>query len=125
MPEEDIPQKKIGLAETILVLMAVGIEELLEAAVLVFTLGTGIILTEIMNAATAGVIEMYMLLRGGRGIMRLVVTPVCATIDAATGGLAPGKFIGLSIGIWLINRPEKSEVLNVIASPAGARGVTV
>lgn len=121
MEEEDIQKKKIGLSETILVLITVGIEELFEAFILVFTLGAGIIVTEIMNAAMAALIEMYMLLRGGKGVMRLVVTPVCAVLDAATGGLAPGKFIGVSIGIWLINRPEKSGIINLAASPAGAK----
>ena len=114
MPEES-PQKIIGLAETILVLMLVGIEELFEAAILVFTLGAGILVTEIMNGAMAMLIEMYMLLRGGKGVKKLIVTPVCAMIDAATGGLAPGKFIGLAMGIWMINRPEKFGALESVA----------
>ncbi|OGM92667.1 hypothetical protein A2372_00465 [Candidatus Wolfebacteria bacterium RIFOXYB1_FULL_54_12] len=115
MPEES-PQKIIGLPETVLVLMIVGIEELFEAFILVITLGAGIIITEIMNAAMAALIEMYMLLRGGKGVKKLIVTPVCAMIDAATGGFAPGKFIGLAMGIWMINRPEKFGALESVAS---------
>lgn len=116
MAEEDIGKEKtIGLAETIFMLTLVGMEELFEAGILVITLGAGIIITELMNAAMAALIEMYMLLRGGQGVMKLIVTPVCAAIDAATGGLAPGKFIGVAIGIWLINHPEMSGKLGMAA----------
>ena len=106
---EAIDKKTIGLAEALLVLTLVGIEELLEAVILVITLGAGIIITEIMNAAMAALLEMYMLLRGGRGVMKLIVMPICAMVDAATGGLAPGKLIGMSIGIWIIDHPSKLE----------------
>lgn len=97
------------MAETVLVLTLVGVEELFETLILVITLGAGIIITEMMNAAMAALLEMYMLLRGGRGVMKLIVVPICAMIDAATGGLAPGKLIGMSVGIWIINHPSKLE----------------
>lgn len=107
--EEDVINKKIiGMAETILVLMLVGIEEIFEVFILVITIGAGIIITEIMNVAMAGLIEMYIILRGGRGVKKLIVQPICAVVDAFTGGLLPGKFVGTAIAIWVINHPEKT-----------------
>lgn len=109
MTEEAPQEKTIGLAETIFVLLLVGIEEFFEFLILVITLGAGILVTEPMNLAMASLIEMYMIFRGGRGVMKLIVQPIGASINAFTANLAPGKTIALAAGIWLINNPEKME----------------
>ncbi|HBI25311.1 MAG: hypothetical protein UT41_C0003G0011 [Candidatus Wolfebacteria bacterium GW2011_GWC2_39_22] len=120
MPEEEIKQKTIGLAETIFVVLLVGTEEFFEFLILVITLGTGIIVTEPMNLATGLAIEAYMLLRGGRGVMKLIVQPIGTSINAATANLAPGKTVALVAGIWIINNPDKMEkVMGAIAKVTG------
>lgn len=121
--DEAINEKTIGLVETILVLTIVGVEEIFEVIILLITLGTGILITEFMNGAMAALLEMYMVLRGGRGVMKLIVTPICALIDAATGGLAPGKLIGAAIGIWVINHPSKLEKMAEKITKGSSRGV--
>lgn len=123
MEDDAIKENTISLPETIFILLLVGMEELVEIAILVLTAGAGIIVTEIMNGAVAALIEMYMLLRGGRGIMKLVVQPIGAAIDAATGGLAPGKFIATGAGIWIINHPEKVEKLMGVIGKIGGKVV--
>ena len=92
-----------------LMLVFVGVEEAFEALILVITLGVGIIIVEVMDGAMMAVLEMYMVYRGGRGVMRLIVEPIGAIINGVTGGLAPGKTVATAIGIWLINHPSRIE----------------
>lgn len=118
--DEDQDKKLIGLAEAIFIVLLVAAEELIEFAILLVTLGAGIIIVEIMNGAMFMVIEMYMLLRGGRGLMKLIVQPIGAAINGATGGLAPGKTVALMTGIWIMNHPEKIDrAMGVVAKMTG------
>lgn len=107
MPEESPQQKTIGLPETIFLVLLVGIEELTEAVILIVTLGAGIIVTEPMNLGMFSLIEMYMLLRGGKGLMKLIVEPIGSFINGISADILPGKTVGLIAGIWVINNPEK------------------
>ena len=138
MPEDEIAQKIIGLPETIFIILLVGFEELIEAVILLFTLGLGIIVVEVMNGGMFALIEMYMLLRGGRGVMRLIVEPIGTAINGFSGGVLPGKTVATGCGIWIINHPEKIEkalgmvgkvtgqVVQIAATAAsGAVGTTV
>ena len=109
MPEEVSQHKIIGLAETMFIMLLVGIEELIELLILLITLGAGIIIVEVMNGAVFMMIGMYIFLRGGKGVMKLIIQPIGAFINGATLGLAPGKTIALGTGIWIINHPEKME----------------
>lgn len=114
--DEEIKTKKVGLAETIFLVLLVGLEEFIEVAILLVTLGTGIVVVEIMNIATAALLEMYMLLRGGVGVKRLLVQPLGAFFDGLLGTILPIKTISTVIGIWMINNSEKIEK---VVGPAG------
>lgn len=114
--DEEIKTKKVGLAETIFLVLLVGLEEFIEVIILLVTLGTGIMVVEIMNGVTAAALEMYMLLRGGTGIKRLLVQPLGAFFDGLLGTILPIKTLSTVIGIWMINNSEKIEK---VVGPAG------
>lgn len=114
--DEEIQTKTIGLAETIFLVLLVGAEEFMEVIILLVTLGTGIIVVEIMNVATAILMEMYMLFRGGTGVKRLLIQPLGAFFDGILGTILPIKTLAMVIGIWMINNSEKIEKLT---GPAG------
>lgn len=126
MEENEIKNKTIGLPETIFIGLLVGIEELAEAVILIVTLGLGIIVVEVMNGAMFLIIEMYMLLRGGRGIMKLIVEPIGAAINGFSGGILPGKTVAALTGIWVINNPEKiDKITGGMTKFIGQIGTTV
>lgn len=113
---DEIRTKTVGLAEAIFLVILVSFEELAEVAILLVTLGAGIMVVEIMNVATAAVLEMYMLLRGGVGIKRLVVQPLGMVFDGLLGTVLPIKTVSTMIGIWMINH---AEVVDQVMGPAG------
>ncbi len=122
--EKDNGNKIIGLPETIFITLLVGMEELVEFLILVITLGTGIIVVEIMDGVVGAGLEMYMALRGGRGIVKWVVEPIGAFINGISLCLLPGKTIATLAGIWAINHSEKIEKkLNVIGKSAGGSAI--
>ncbi|HBT74771.1 TPA: hypothetical protein DEB29_02045 [Candidatus Wolfebacteria bacterium] len=114
--DEEIKTKTVGLAETIFLVLLVGIEELVEVAILLVTLGAGIGVVEIMNIGMVALLEMYMIFRGGVGIKRLIVQPLGGVLDGILGTILPIKTISTMIGIWMINNSEKIEK---IVGPAG------
>ena len=87
-------------------LLLVGVEELVEFFILVITLGTGIMVVEVMDGAMGGVLEMYMGLRGPGGITKWIVEPIGTFINGISGSLLPGKTVATAVGIWVINHPE-------------------
>lgn len=120
MEENEIQEKIIGLPETILMTLLVGVEELAEFAILVFTLGLGIIVVEVMNGAVGGVLEMYMALRGGKGIVKWIVQPIGAFINGISGCLLPGKTVAMLTGIWVINHPAMlAKITNIVGRATG------
>ncbi len=118
--EEQVEEEgsKINLAEAVIVLGLVGVEELLEAILIIFTVGFGIFIVEIMDIGTALAVEMYIYMRGGSGFWKLIVEPIGAIINGATAGIAPGKTVALGVAIHLINHPEKLGALEKVAQVA-------
>lgn len=119
--EDEVGQKLIGLPETILMTLLVGGEELLEFAILMITLGAGIIVVEVMNIAVGAALEMYMLLRGGKGVMKMIVQPIGSFINGISGCLLPGKTVAMLVGIGVINHPEFiSKAVKLVGKMAGS-----
>lgn len=120
MSEAEIKQNIIGLPETIFILLLVGMEELVEFFILVITLGTGIMVVEVMDGAMGGALEMYMGLRGPGGIIKWIVEPIGTFINGISGSLLPGKTVATAVGIWVINHPEVIDKLaGAVAKVAG------
>lgn len=114
--EDEVKTKTVGLAEAIFIVLLVSFEELAEVGILLVTLGAGIMVVEVMNVATGAALEMYMLLRGGVGIKRLIVQPLGMVFDGLLGTVLPIKTVSTMIGIWMINHPETVEQ---VAGPVG------
>lgn len=122
--EKDNGNNIIGLPETIFMTLLVGMEEFVEFLILVITLGAGIMVVEVMNGAVGGALEMYMALRGGKGVVKWIVQPVGAFINGISMSLLPGKTIAMLVGIWAINHSEAIEKkIAAVGGSAVASGV--
>ena len=100
----DEEQKKIELAEGVIVTLFVGGMDLVE--LLVSLTGIGIIAGEIINFTGGAGFEFYLFMRGARGTRVLVTWGIGAVADGATSSAFPLKTITWFITWYLFNHPK-------------------
>lgn len=107
--------KKVGLPEELIFIMmaiAVWVVGLFAAAT-----GVGIIVSEALDAAFGTILEIYLWLRGARGVWQLIM-PVIGTISEASV-IIPGLVISLMIAYYLMNHPKLTKAVGKLAPVAG------
>lgn len=120
---ENEKEKKIGLAEeVIIILILLGAWSI---EVLVALTGFGIIISEFINGAVGAGMEIYFFLRGARGLRQLM-TPVIGAI-VETSAFVPGKLITAIIVFYMINHPKIAGIVakvsptaNKLPNPSGS-----
>ncbi len=118
--QNETEQKKIGLPEgifmTLIVLTMDGVEFLVDWT------GVGIIIGEIVNFAGGGAVEVYLFLRGAKGVSQLATMGIGTILDGATSSALPIKTITWCITWYLFNHPKITEKVAKVAAVAGAAG---
>lgn len=98
--------EKVGLPEEIFVLLIFAFAWAIE--LLVALTGVGIIISEAINAALGAGLELYLWLRGAKGLWQLIM-PLIGTIAEASV-VIPGQIIALLIVFYLMNHPKLAAV---------------